>query len=708
MEKFLKLLSSLSIILLASCTSPPATQQALPATATPSLTAEVNGDIEVESGPTVSLPEGSDMIGLRSGPGDEYVIVGVLFSGGKLPALGRNQENTWLRVEYTPENNTWVPLDSIELSTPSSELPVSDIVQSPIPDIEGWQGDTVTSVCLSVEQTLVGSEKSLSLLVSDTIERLLTSLGLQVVPSGASCDANLIIHLNLEALGHDYRFGENETEEIRYCYAGAEISGEMVLSAPGINTLTVTIDRKYPLPGEIENCPANPQDAPFSTIWRETILDGLVGIWGHPILLKALEDQEPTLRQSAASVCGKGAQQKEAIPALILALHDPDNLVRVSATEALVSLSTPESSTLLAIPTLIQNLESGDVEVRRSSAKALSQVFVYYSGNTPTVQSVVSALIIALDDSDAEVRGNVAESLGVLRSSAISAVPALIPLLKDQDPIVRANAAEALGKIGPFLEEDVPGLVTGLIQALDDEKIEVRVAAVQALGEIGPRAKDAVPSIISTLEDRECIVNEIMNYGSIVSMSRGPCMLTESIEALGNIGPDSADAVTALLQVFEEMQGLDVPGERAPGETVINTLGKIGPPAKGSVEFLLEKLSGHPESTIRQAAVEALAKIDPQNEVVIYAIINSLVNDEKHNVREAAAHALGEIGPPAAPAIPALIQALGDVVYVKNEASQALAKITGEDFGDDAAAWQQWWDENQSAEGALPSTGETP
>ena len=72
------------------------------------------------------------------------------------------------------------------------------------------------------------------------------------------------------------------------------------------------------------------------------------------------------------------------------------------------------------------------------------------------------------------------------------------------------------------------------------------------------------------------------------------------------------------------------------------------------------------------------------------------LEDEEEWVRFAAAGVLGKISPEAKEAVPALIKAVGDQdESVRFAAARTLGKITGQDFGEDAAAWQEWWEEQQ-------------
>jgi HEAT repeat protein len=83
---------------------------------------------------------------------------------------------------------------------------------------------------------------------------------------------------------------------------------------------------------------------------------------------------------------------------------------------------------------------------------------------------------------------------------------------------------------------------------------------------------------------------------------------------------------------------------------------------------------------------------------------------EKASVRKHAAWLLGTMRDPQA--VPVLIKALEDPdALVRQEAAEALSVISGEDFGDDAAQWQAWWQQQQAGQpesAPAPSGGERP
>lgn len=115
-------------------------------------------------------------------------------------------------------------------------------------------------------------------------------------------------------------------------------------------------------------------------------------------------------------------------------------------------------------------------------------------------------------------------------------------------------------------------------------------------------------------------------------------------------------------------------------------LTSIGPEASGAIPVLAEMLSDVDPQT-RATAAEALGAFGPAGAEAVPALIEA-INDTEPNVRYAVIVALGEIGD--SQAVPALIKEL-DWEF-NSYAARALESITGQDFGENAAAWQQWWE----------------
>ncbi|MBU1662625.1 MAG: HEAT repeat domain-containing protein [Chloroflexi bacterium] len=117
-------------------------------------------------------------------------------------------------------------------------------------------------------------------------------------------------------------------------------------------------------------------------------------------------------------------------------------------------------------------------------------------------------------------------------------------------------------------------------------------------------------------------------------------------------------------------------------------LGMIGDPR--AVEPLIATLGDQPN--VREVAAKALGKIaDPR---AVEPLIAAL-QDENWGVQGTTAKALGEIGDTRAvkPLITALHYADKSTRWY---ITQALTTFTGQLSGDDAAAWEQWQEQNRS------------
>lgn len=204
--------------------------------------------------------------------------------------------------------------------------------------------------------------------------------------------------------------------------------------------------------------------ARYSRLVRGTARDNIASYFAqssaYDQALRDLTARRAWRRTTAAFELGDMAVTA-AVPALRLALHDPERGVRAAAarslgklravdaveelTEALAASSVPRlvaARALLeigkpALPQLLALLHRPDVEVRATAAELVGLVGSVHHA---------SLLVGHLADSSAEVREQAATALG--RLGASSATSALIGALSDRIGFVRAAAAEALGAIG--------------------------------------------------------------------------------------------------------------------------------------------------------------------------------------------------------------------------------------------------------------------
>ncbi|MGH7664039.1 MAG: HEAT repeat domain-containing protein [Gemmatimonadaceae bacterium] len=278
---------------------------------------------------------------------------------------------------------------------------------------------------------------------------------------------------------------------------------------------------------------------------------------------------------------------------------------------------------------------------------------------------VVTALISALNDADAEVRRVTISALGDIGDPR--AIEALSQALRsDPDAEVRKMAAWALGEIEEAAA--VPALAEA---SRSDESMEVRRMAVWAMGQIeDPSAVPAIGAALQSTSDAETRKMAVWALGQIESPTSvgivTPLLSDDDAEvrkqaawALGQI--ESPNAVQALGASVRDAD----PEVRA---MAVWALGQIE--AEAGAPFLATALADE-RADVRRNAARALGELDLG--AAPPALINAL-KDSDVQVRRMAARALGEIEDPAA--VPALSAAMRDSDSETRMASlRALSEI---------------------------------
>ncbi len=198
-----------------------------------------------------------------------------------------------------------------------------------------------------------------------------------------------------------------------------------------------------------------------------------------PLLLRALSDQDSTVRCGAICALGERGDER-AVDSLIMALAD--DTTRSAAIEALGQLGDKR-----AIDPLLRQLFERNADIRIYILAAVSLA----SFHQP---EVAQAFIRVVEDSTLKsLRGSVAFALGQWDDER--AVPLLLSLLVDENWQVRWRAAEALAK------HSDKRAVEPLLATLRDEKILVRCRAIDALGNSGDER--AIDPLLRQFADKE-------------------------------------------------------------------------------------------------------------------------------------------------------------------------------------------------------------
>lgn len=319
-----------------------------------------------------------------------------------------------------------------------------------------------------------------------------------------------------------------------------------------------------------------------------------------------------------------GTAPARAAAVAIKEMESEDYFARARAVEALgeLALNTPE-----ILAALKKALGDRQGWVRRPAVRALGKLGV-------AAGEVVPALIEGLKRGDTEC----VEAIAAFGKDAKAAVPHLRVMMRDADWGDDRNktgiaAAGALARIVPVAE---PRLIPALIAALRRERGDTfdKLEVVRTLGEIGPAARVAIPYMHQFLRETE-------HLNPIIGM--------QAAEALGNLGPAAvpalADCLTAnrfeLLISIAIIKALRKNGDksaipalmvlrldRSPGVrgNTIQTVGDLGPDGREAVPQLLADLPDLGPLD-RMAWAATVLSIDPgQSAVVAKALGDSLAS----------------------------------------------------------------------------------
>lgn len=325
-----------------------------------------------------------------------------------------------------------------------------------------------------------------------------------------------------------------------------------------------------------------------------------------PALIGALDDPNRGVRESMAKALGRfGPAASSAVPFLIGCIRDVSGGQedRANAIRALGEIG-PEARA--AIPDLMGLLRSED---RDSHKRSIAVVALGKIGHDADV--VISYLIELLKDHNENslLRGTAARVLGAMRAESTDVAAMLVGSLGDEERPVRFGAAEGLAVMGCEPEAAIPVL----IDVLSGENSYDRGGAALAIGKFGSKGKAAIPALIHALNDPEDSTLHIFASMSLAEMgpaaeSAVPALIevlkdedrsSDALIALIKIGPP---AVPALIDTLKHDPSPEVRGMSA------MILGNIGPETEDAITALNAALQ-QPSVRVREAAESALKHI---------------------------------------------------------------------------------------------------
>lgn len=187
-------------------------------------------------------------------------------------------------------------------------------------------------------------------------------------------------------------------------------------------------------------------------------------------LIPLLTDTQPDTRRTAALSLGK-IGDPQSIPALVLALSDPDDQVRQSSAWALGTMG--ESLSDQSLVALVQHLMDPSDSVRKSVVLAL--------GRTAAHEELLQVLTEAYAISTIDTQRTIIQSLAHFEFPFSYSM--YLQALESPDSLTRQSAIAGLGELG-----DPRGLPFLRIHLLQDPSVGVRSEAAFRLGKLGTSA----------------------------------------------------------------------------------------------------------------------------------------------------------------------------------------------------------------------------
>lgn len=359
------------------------------------------------------------------------------------------------------------------------------------------------------------------------------------------------------------------------------------------------------------------------------------------------------VRRTAARLLDRmGPAAKEALPALLDALKDPDAEVRQAAAWALAAVVAQDPA-----PVMLR-LGDPDPAVRSGASVALSLLMDQAQKEGKPVPELVPTLAAALRSADPKDRELALAALAGLGPAGAAALPEVLALLEglDRARVAASPELDALVLLVAALAEgDAPELPDSALAPLEDAlkgkypfyQSAVRVAAAKALLLLRPARKKAViEALLDVAKSAHDFGKRRTRADMEVAMGAGMEAGREAISILGSIATPEDAAVEPALAAF-----LESPVRKTRVAAAI-ALGRIFPGDERAVKELREVVENRGLPEVRAAALRGLLRVGADPATLAEAIKFGLKDDKNADVQQLQLAALQTAAQAAAPGGP--------------------------------------------------------
>ncbi len=366
-------------------------------------------------------------------------------------------------------------------------------------------------------------------------------------------------------------------------------------------------------------------------------------------------------------------------------LNSVDWQVRLRAITSLIHLRKTHEFFAEAVPAIINATKDSEDLVRAAAIPALGDIGA-------KIKPAIIRLSEILDStSDNEIKGAV-YSLGKIGPDSITAIDKLIRLFNNQQNELHKAISWAISIIGP---DTLPYLKEGI----SSESPRVRRGIIVAIGNMGPIAISLLEHLIHSLDDSDLLTRleaarAIGNLRASPEVSKGvkhlarllddndPDVRWTAAEALRKIGTEEAleawsryKPIANVEAIAKQLKNPDKAVRENAATSLYDVLTKNSNNQLGEIKFAFK--DNHWK--IPMMLCDALNKIEEEaNE--LNSEIEYLLSHDHPNVRKAACTLLGKIGPDSQNSNSKLIDKLKDADKdVRIAAGVALELIGGKD-----------------------------
>jgi HEAT repeat protein len=318
---------------------------------------------------------------------------------------------------------------------------------------------------------------------------------------------------------------------------------------------------------------------------RVAALDSLasMGTYSAPhaktICSLVADDSHLVRRACVRSIARLGESVSEGAGAAARHLAHADNIIRRTASEAIVVLQPPDVAADAAAKILADENPKG----REIAARTLGRL------GAPAARHV-DGLAQLLEDTDLSVRNAAIEAISSFGVAAEPYVSFVIDRLRHEDPSTRRDAVQvlrALGLASPKIAQDVFNQIDHA-ESMEMTPAFLRKACIQAFGGMGINVQPFLMPILDRLTDTDWSCQRAM------------------VETIGELGPFVTDA--AIDEITRCLWHSDPLVRRA----AVEALGQMGEYA-ASVADSVEKCTDDDDEDVKEAARRVML-IWPQEE----------------------------------------------------------------------------------------------